>query len=447
MLKLTTRSSESSRHFSPLPYTVNSGRAARSCCQDAIPASQPADLKPSLAGEPKTSLRSFVVSASGKTSRTDLSARLAACRGFHYAVPRAIYQLPKSKARYTRPRTEPKRQITLIRFTLNTVTLIRPVLPALTDTLLVADKLRAAALAWYVHIAPEFREDQRHPREPRGREADDLRVTSNDHAFFWPTDEDDDGLIYDLSVFCPSGLAPVEVDALRRLLRIRQRGGRPDLLLTLVFIGQAESFATWKGSASTFISATPELRPGPPAPRKIPAARRGRSGGDSEEARQLRGLSMESDLIRAAEWVFLAHRREAGRTNPTIQTTTRATLALRSRACMKALAPGFATGLCVDSGSRFIRALAFCRKRRQHIVNGNGRMLQLEFATPRPARPFSIGAQAHFGLGLFVPLGGPGFPNERMIRRGNMFVFAGTEFCSCSEPPRTPKLHRPLQVR
>jgi hypothetical protein len=32
-------------------------------------------------------------------------------------------------------------------------------------------------------------------------------------------------------------------------------------------------------------------------------------------------------------------------------------------------------------------------------------MFLLEFAKPLPTRPFSIGSQAHFGLGLFVPAG------------------------------------------
>lgn len=65
---------------------------------------------------------------------------------------------------------------------------------------------------------------------------------------------------------------------------------------------------------------------------------------------------------------------------------------------------GLAVGLYVEKGTRFIRALSFCRRRRKVEVKGYGRMLRLSFRKPRPSRrPFAIGAQCHFGLGLFVP--------------------------------------------
>jgi hypothetical protein len=36
-------------------------------------------------------------------------------------------------------------------------------------------------------------------------------------------------------------------------------------------------------------------------------------------------------------------------------------------------------------------------------MKGTGRMFQIEFRDPRNPRPFAIGDQCHFGLGLFVP--------------------------------------------
>lgn len=67
---------------------------------------------------------------------------------------------------------------------------------------------------------------------------------------------------------------------------------------------------------------------------------------------------------------------------------------------------GSSVGLLVDHGTRFVRAMSFCRRQRRHEVRGHGRMLRITFSRPRPPRPFAIGNQCHFGLGLFVPANG-----------------------------------------
>ena len=52
------------------------------------------------------------------------------------------------------------------------------------------------------------------------------------------------------------------VNALRRLSRLRQRGGRPDLLVTPIFVGRADDYQPWRSaSCDTFISATPFFCP------------------------------------------------------------------------------------------------------------------------------------------------------------------------------------------
>jgi hypothetical protein len=69
-----------------------------------------------------------------------------------------------------------------------------------------------------------------------------------------------------------------------------------------------------------------------------------------------------------------------------------------------AFAFGLSVGLMVNEGTRFVRAASFCRRRRQHEVKGIGRMFRVQFHEPRRPRPFAIGAQCHFGLGLFIPV-------------------------------------------
>jgi len=64
---------------------------------------------------------------------------------------------------------------------------------------------------------------------------------------------------------------------------------------------------------------------------------------------------------------------------------------------------GLSVGVYTSSQTRFIPALAFCRRRRDHQVKGTGRMFLIRFSRPRNPMPFAIGHSSHFGLGLFVP--------------------------------------------
>lgn len=325
-------------------------------------------------------------------------------RWLRYSVPRAIYRVPDFRSQRVAEVAKPP--VTLFRFALNTATVNRAVLPPLTDTLLFADKFRAAALAWHAHLKSD-----EHPRNLCGREADDSRVNGHDHAFFWPTDEDNDGFIDHVSVFCPSGFLPGEVEALRRLLRIGQRSRRPDLLVTPLFLGQAESFAPWRQTARLFVSATPYFCP-------VHLGHGKKSGGVTRSlAVECRRSLTLASVIRSAEEVssileivFAGEADLANVANASTLTELRQSGLGGGQfvgALLKApdadLLPGMVRGLKVDRGNRFIPALAFCRRRRRHQINGFGRFLVIEFAAPRLARPFSIASQCHFGLGLFVP--------------------------------------------
>jgi hypothetical protein len=54
--------------------------------------------------------------------------------------------------------------------------------------------------------------------------------------------------------------------------------------------------------------------------------------------------------------------------------------------------------------------LSFCRRRRNFQAKGHGRMFHIRFREPRLPRPFAIGDQCHFGLGLFIPV--PEYPQS-----------------------------------
>lgn len=348
-------------------------------------------------------------------------------RWVHYAVPRVVYDIPRPRAK---PRGRRAEAVDLVRYALNTATVQRAVLPPLTDTLLVADRFRSAVMALC--------------REPSralsGHEEDGSPCRDHQHAFWWPLDEDNDGFIDHVMVWAPGGFDSHEVDALRRLTRLRQRGGRPDLLVTPVFVGQETSYAPWQtapnvGGPTTFISATPYFCP-------VHLSHGRRSSGRLRPITYelVKGLmsqgviATEDGLKTIHEIVFdyapaelatvraaLAEQRVSEpipprqffpvvnppEQFPPLPSTTSSAHRFFVGASLKDPDDGFPFGLSigvtVNEGTRFIRAMSFCRRRRQHQAKGYGRMFRIEFHEPKNPRPFAIGDQCHFGLGLFIP--------------------------------------------
>lgn len=351
-------------------------------------------------------------------------------RWIHYAVPRAIYNVPRPAPAF---RPSPSKSVNLVRYALNTSTIYRPVLPPITDTLLVADRFRSAVLAL-----------SREPsRNLSGHEINGSPDKNRRHAFWWPVDEDNDGFIDHVLVWSRREFYDYEINALRRLTRLRQRGGRPDLLVTPVFVGHESAYRGWHSGSiennaadlTTFISATPYFCP------VHLSHGRGKSGRRRSLKRQvikdlvIQGvIDSEDEVIAVDEIVFDYSPAELSATLaavtahhliepvpprqyfPAIEIPSeyppfpekKYTSDVRYReAFLKDPDAGYCfgtvAGLLVDEGRRFIRTLAFCRQRRRHKVRGNGRMFRVEFRDQRPPRPFAIGDQCHFGLGLFMP--------------------------------------------
>ncbi|HEY7428902.1 MAG TPA: hypothetical protein VH682_32020 [Gemmataceae bacterium] len=393
------------------------------------------DYRTILQGEqPQVLLLRCLLRESGQDIKDGLE-RPIGTRWVHYAVPRAIYDLPRPVP------TSPKRKeesVNLVRYALNTATVHRAVLPPLSDALLVADRFRSAVMAL-----------ARHPgRALSGHEADGDACREHDHAFWWPMDEDNDGFIDHVTVYAGGGFEQHEVDALRRLTRIRQRSGRPDLLVTPIYVGRDHEYKPWhpfrnEGDqtidqrTNVFISATPYYCP--------VSLSRGRNSRASrphsikkdiqKRLRQQKLIDLDDD-VEVQEFVFDYAPSELqavqlaianGKIHPPVPPRQYFPVIdppVVYAELPKPVSPGtengryegsvqkdpdepFTFGLCsglyVDGGSRFVRSLAFCRRRRNHEVRGPGRMFCLIFRNERPRRPFAIGDQCHFGLGLFVP--------------------------------------------
>ena len=70
-----------------------------------------------------------------------------------------------------------------------------------------------------------------------GKEVDGRPRTGHQHAFYLPTDEDQDGRLDHLTVWVPSGLNTLEVDALARVDTLNPGQGRPEVRLALLGYG------------------------------------------------------------------------------------------------------------------------------------------------------------------------------------------------------------------
>ncbi|MGQ0814783.1 MAG: hypothetical protein ACT4O1_10000 [Gemmatimonadota bacterium] len=273
------------------------------------------------------------------------------------------------------------------------------------------------------------------------------------HTYWWPVDEDGDGLLDHLIVLCGDGFSDVDLAALRTLNRIRQYGSRADLLLTPVFEGKWEecrsSILHRSEMTCDFVSATPYFCP-------VHLTRR------SGKRRSLKDHILQTlatlDLPKAQridEIVFDYDPSSLGRlgmrdprqeliahVKENLQGTSADVLIERGgfvvahldaplptaatdlddhrypRACVRdpddPSPLGINRGLFVGHGERFVPAPAFHRARTANDrAKGRGVMLQIKFPSPRPSRPFAIGQFCHFGLGLFVPAGSGGFVQER----------------------------------
>lgn len=386
-------------------------------------------LKTLLAGEsPEALLLRCLLRESGQDIKDGLE-RPIGTRWVHYAVPRAVYDVSRAKPQ---PRPKTNEPVDLVRFALNTATVGRAVLPAVTDTLLVADRFRCAVMALC--------------RQPgvalSGHESDGSPCKDHQHAWWWPLDEDNDGFIDHVLVYAPGSFEQREINALRRLTRLRQRGGRPDLLVTPTYAGQANGYPSWQFSSPedgprVFVSATPffcsvHLSHGRGKSGRIRSLRaevikslrlQGVINTEDEvfEINEIVFDYMPNELVEVATAVANHHVAEpmpprqyfpvidppehySPLPKPTIIGDGRYTGAalkdVDADYCF-----GSSIGLVVD-GTCFIRAVSFCRRRRRHELHGRGRMLQITFSQPRQPRPFAIGAQSHYGMGLFVPAGG-----------------------------------------
>jgi CRISPR-associated protein Csb2 len=297
-------------------------------------------------------------------------------RWVHYAVPREIYNLPPRAPRRTTPIRE---QVQVVRYVLNTATVHRPVLPPLTEALLIGEKFRAALMSFHGTPSENF----------SGKDPGGNKLSGHQHAFFLPEDEDEDGFIDHVTVWCPRAFTPREIKVLRSLVRLPQRGGRPDLLVTPTRVARMDECTDLPllREARRFVSRTPY----------VPPRHAFRAGGQ----------------VREAEAPAAQLRRELALRFPTPITEGQlAMVTIVPRTDLYRIRGGAIErcGHIPLRNARPVRCISFVLHRRikeardgrlHHGQTGGAWVIEF----PEAVRgPISLGYGAHFGLGQFVPV-------------------------------------------
>jgi len=226
-------------------------------------------------------------------------------------------------------------------------------LPLLTDTLAIGELARRALIARHRVPSATF----------SGKDPDGRRIEGHRHAFYLPTDEDGDGRLDHLTIFARGigarGFTRSELAAMEGFRVLRQPGGRPDLRLLPLGIGEPADFdAPVVATSRDWRSATPFV---PPRHRKD----RGRN----------RGWGTPTDQLIEE-------------------------LARRGLPAPEVIEP---LDGCPLNG-RHLRWIEFRRERIFGMGSRGGTMgsgFRIRFAEPVTG-PLALGYGCHFGLGLFV---------------------------------------------
>ena len=261
-------------------------------------------------------------------------------------------------------------------FSLARYALDAPVLPLVTDTLLVAEAVRTAVMGRYQRLLHQRKfghankpyQEQFRSRTLAGKDEAGQPLRDQGHARYLPVDEDGDGRLDHLVVFAESGFDADEVAALDRLRSLRV--GETELRLLLVGLGRPVDFrGPLFGPAAVWESATPFVVTRYPKRRGTKRDRPEHYATMADFARHV--LSQELNRLR--------QRRPD-------------------------LPPVAAIELLDGIGPRRLRPTQFQRLRNKPDDDGGRRPaggFRICFAQPTQG-PFGLGHSAHFGLGMFL---------------------------------------------
>lgn len=299
-------------------------------------------------------------------------------RWVSYARPRDCFKIePVRQA----PRSQTARRLQVARFALDST-----VLPLVTETLPVAESARFHLMGIYGRQFPA--PDRGRGRSPvfSGKAADGQPLEGHSHAYYLPTDEDNDGRLDHLTIIATAGFDQRELKALDLLRELQKRereaSGHPLRVLLLALTTLEECHALPVRPSPVWVSATPFL-----APRHL----------------KKRGAKRDPVEVWNSPPGFLALvlREEMARW-------------LERRPDVAGLSVGqVKIKPCTDEHGVFrlrrgLRPIQFKRFRQKRTDDGGHRpagAFRIDFGRP-VAGPIALGHSAHFGLGLFLPADG-----------------------------------------
>lgn len=243
------------------------------------------------------------------------------------------------------------------------------VLPLATDALPFAESVRRALI--------RNRVDTSHSEAITGKTAAGVPLEGHEHAHYFATDEDGDGRLDHVTVYCPRGFDVADVEALGSLRTIYRRGNAPDVRMILIGLGGAEMFVK-SGSQHSKLAASITH----PLPQVVLTSKRWRSvtpfslprfpnrgGGKPPRPRDLPEAQLVQELTARGLPEPISIKRVEG---------------------------------YQPVGRPLVRWLEF-HTRRFKGTQGKGLTgFEIEFAEP-VAGPIAVGFGCHFGLGLFMP--------------------------------------------
>lgn len=267
--------------------------------------------------------------------------------------------------------SRPKPQV--VRFALDS-----SVLPLVIETLPVAEAARRALMSLYGRLTE--RNGMRGQSEVlSGKRGDGTPDEGHTHAYYLPSDEDDDGRLDHLTVVATAGFGQGEMQAMDRLREIRVAGRATlthPLRVLLLGYGSLEEFQPKPvGRSRVWLSATPYI-----ATRY--AKTRGRERIDLQSL-QARTEFLSEDLRAQVQAV----RPDLGKLVGYVE-----------------IVP-LLEGSAFEIASRW-RPLQFKRFRRKRGDDGGLRLagaFKLVFPGEGVRGPLALGHSAHFGMGLFLP--------------------------------------------
>lgn len=162
---------------------------------------------------------------------------------------RVSYRLPSLSKQSLSRRARPVRPPTVARFELDSA-----VLPRLTNALALGDRMRQALIKWSDGLWIFS-----------GRDATGAPMRGHHHAFYLPADDDGDGRLDHITVYCRDGFPAEAVSALERIRRLWGASGH-EIRVVLVRLGRVDEVCETPslpqlGPARTWQSHTPFVLP------------------------------------------------------------------------------------------------------------------------------------------------------------------------------------------